>query len=164
MKNPPLKRKTVITRDNGSVLVEFVIVFPLLMILIFGTIEFGILLYNKAVLTNASREGAREGVVYVHKSGADDTFDTADDSYHPSLQNIRDKVKAYAQTHLITFGNDILEDNDIIVNPTDPENGISGKSLTVTVYYRYDFLLLPSFIENFRGGLDLVQTTIMRFE
>lgn len=164
MKNPPAKRKIIIKSENGAVLVEFVIVFPLLIILIFGTIEFGILLYNKAVLTNASREGAREGVIYVHKSGADGTLDTADDIYHPSSQNIRDKVKAYAQTHLITFGDDILEDNDITINPDDPENGISGKSLTVTVNYRYDFLLIPSFIGNFHGGLDLVQTTIMRFE
>ena len=164
MKNPPLKRKTVAKNDNGSVLVEFVIVFPLLIVVIFGFIEFAVLLYNKAVLTNASREGAREGVVYVHKSGADGTFNTADDIYHPSSQNIRDKVKAFAQTRLITFGDDILEDNDIIVNPNDSENGISGKLLTVTVNYRYDFLLIPSFIGNFHGGLDLVQTTIMRFE
>jgi Flp pilus assembly protein TadG len=32
--------------------------------LLFGIIEFGIILYDKAMITNASREGARAGIVY----------------------------------------------------------------------------------------------------
>ena len=40
-------------------MVEFAIVAPLLFMLIFGMIEFGIMFYDKAVITNASREGVR---------------------------------------------------------------------------------------------------------
>ena len=43
---------------------EFAIVMPLLFVILFGIIEFGILLYDKAMITNASREGARAGIVF----------------------------------------------------------------------------------------------------
>ncbi len=40
---------------KGQALAEFALTAPLLLLLIFGIIEFGILFYNKAVITNASR-------------------------------------------------------------------------------------------------------------
>jgi Flp pilus assembly protein TadG len=42
--------------------VEFAIILPLLVTLVFGIIDVGLLLYNKQVITNASREGARAGI------------------------------------------------------------------------------------------------------
>ena len=49
--------------QKGASLVEFALVLPLLMLILWGIIEFGLLLYNKQVITNASREGARAGIV-----------------------------------------------------------------------------------------------------
>lgn len=49
--------------ESGASAVEFAIVLPLLMLLVFGIIEFGFALYRQAILTNASREGARHGIV-----------------------------------------------------------------------------------------------------
>ena len=49
--------------------------------LLFGIIEFGIILYDKAMITNASREGARAGIVF--------DPDGISDSY------IREVVKTY---------------------------------------------------------------------
>ena len=51
-----------INNQKGSA-VETVIIFMLLMMLLFGIIEFGLLLFDKHILTNASREGARAGIV-----------------------------------------------------------------------------------------------------
>ena len=50
--------------QKGASAVEFALVLPLLMLILFGIIEFGLLMYNKAMITNASREGARRGIVY----------------------------------------------------------------------------------------------------
>ena len=50
-----------INNQNGAALVEFAIVLPVLLMLIFEMIEFSLLLYDKAMITNASREGARAG-------------------------------------------------------------------------------------------------------
>ena len=48
--------------QKGVAAVEFAIILPFLVLLVFGTIEFGVMFYNKQVLTNASREGARSGI------------------------------------------------------------------------------------------------------
>ena len=50
--------------QTGSNIVEFAFVMPLLLILVFGIIDFSIGLYDKAVITNAVREGARSGIVF----------------------------------------------------------------------------------------------------
>ncbi len=52
-----------IKSENGASAVEFALVLPLLLVLVFGIIEFSIFLYDKAVITNASREGAQAGDV-----------------------------------------------------------------------------------------------------
>ena len=49
--------------QRGASAVEFAVVLFPLVLLVFGIIDFGFLLYNKAMLTNASREGARAGIV-----------------------------------------------------------------------------------------------------
>lgn len=49
--------------ERGASAVEFALLLPLLMLILFGIIEFGLALYQQAVLTNASREGARSGIV-----------------------------------------------------------------------------------------------------
>lgn len=51
------------SRQRGAAVVEFAMLLPLLMALSIGTVEMGLMLYDKAVLTNASREGARAGIV-----------------------------------------------------------------------------------------------------
>ena len=51
--------------QKGSVLVEFALILPLFLLLLFGMITFSIALYDKTVLTMATREGARAGVMYV---------------------------------------------------------------------------------------------------
>jgi len=49
--------------ERGASAVEFALVLPVLMLILFGTIEFGMVMYSREVLTNASREGARAGIV-----------------------------------------------------------------------------------------------------
>ena len=46
--------------DRGAALVEFAIILPLLILLVFGTIEFGRAYNAKVTLTHAAREGVRK--------------------------------------------------------------------------------------------------------
>jgi Flp pilus assembly protein TadG len=50
--------------EGGAVAVEFIILFPLLLMILAGIFEIGNLFYVRHTLTNASREGARAAVVY----------------------------------------------------------------------------------------------------
>ena len=53
----------IIKDQKGGALVEFAIVLIFLVPLAIGIIEFGLLVYNKHIIANASREGARAGIV-----------------------------------------------------------------------------------------------------
>jgi len=56
-----MKRRALLsqTRDRGAAAIEFALLFPLLMLIVFGIIDFGRALNAQITLTQAAREGAR---------------------------------------------------------------------------------------------------------
>jgi Flp pilus assembly protein TadG len=57
MKRPPSSRRTA--SDRGTAAVEFALVLPVLLLIVFGLIDFGRALNAQISLTGAAREGAR---------------------------------------------------------------------------------------------------------
>ena len=55
--------------ERGAVAAEFAILLPVLLLIVFGIIEFGMMMYGREVVTNATREGARAGIVQGPPSG-----------------------------------------------------------------------------------------------
>ncbi len=49
--------------ESGQDLVEYALVLPLFLLLMFSTVEFGILFFQYTMVVNAAREGARAGIV-----------------------------------------------------------------------------------------------------
>ena len=49
--------------EEGAQLIEFVIVFPILMLILAGILDFGMMFRSFEVVTNASREGARVAIL-----------------------------------------------------------------------------------------------------
>lgn len=49
--------------QRGAAAVEFALILPILLMVLLGIVEMSLALYNKTILTNASREGARAGIV-----------------------------------------------------------------------------------------------------
>jgi Flp pilus assembly pilin Flp len=139
-----MKIKTMIKDQNGATALEFAIILPLLILLIFGIIEFSLLLYNKQVITNATREGTRLGIIVRAPTRVTD-------------YEIRYEIKKYAQKYLVTFGSDTLEDGNITIN----RQGLTfGDELEVVVDYEYEFLVL----KNLLNKIPLQATSIMRME
>lgn len=50
-------------RQRGAQAVEFALALPFLILILFAVLDFGIIAYDKAILTNATREAARKGVI-----------------------------------------------------------------------------------------------------
>lgn len=139
--------KRVIRRNEGAAMVELAFVMLILLTVLFAIGELGIALYDKAVLTNASREGARAGIMAKNPRVTDGA--------------IKGVVRNYARSHLITFGADILGDEDITITRTGSS---FGSDLTVSVNYRYDFLIISRLISALGGGMTLSATTVMKLE
>ncbi len=139
-----MKRKRL--NQKGAAAVEFALVLPVLLILVFGIVEFSVALYDKAVITNASREGARAGIVFRVPPMTDG--------------EILDTVSTYCQNRLLTFGTPTQVTTTIVREGA----GASGDDLTVQVQYQYGFLVIPKFITGITGGIQLDAQTIMRME
>jgi len=125
--------------NRGVAAVELAICLPILILLVCGSIEFGILFYNEQVITNASREGVRAGITGTVNA------------------DIIKIVENYCDGKLINLnGSSKLQTGAVTVSGPDTNN-----DLTVGVDYDYDFL--------FGGILDFTQKTlsaqtIMRME
>jgi Flp pilus assembly protein TadG len=67
-----LRRATYLLRDDGQAIVEFALVLPLLMGLLLGIVQFGIVFNNYETLTDAARVGGRQAAVsrFVGDNGA----------------------------------------------------------------------------------------------
>jgi len=131
--------------ENGASAVEFAIVLPILVLLIFGIIEFSVALYDKTMITNASREGARAGIVFRTPSVTDG--------------EITNVVNNYLGSSLITFGAPVSATTTVTRSGYNP-----GDELKVTVNYTYTFLIIPSFVVSLSGGINMVSETVMRME
>src|SRR5580765_679363 len=60
-----LKRR--LACEKGAELIEFALVFPLLLLVMFGIMDFGLLFQRYETVTNAAREGARIAVLPDYK-------------------------------------------------------------------------------------------------
>jgi Flp pilus assembly protein TadG len=129
-------------REEGAAAIEFALLLPLLMLILFGIIEFGLVLYNQEVITNASREGARYGIVI--------------GSPRPSTGQIEGVVNIYLTNAGLNSGNASIS--------VAGAQGASGSDLTVAVVYPYNFLVLPNFAAGLSNILNLNATTVMKLE
>ncbi|OAJ56745.1 hypothetical protein A6V36_33145 [Paraburkholderia ginsengiterrae] len=114
-------------RQSGTAVVEFGLVLPLLLLLLFGIIEFSVMLYDKAVITNASREATRQGVVYSMP--------------YPASAVIVSTATGNLAKNLITFGGSGTP--SATVSPTTGCT-TTGTPLTVTVSYPFTGLAIGS--------------------
>ena len=108
--------------DQGSAAVEFVLVLPVLLLILFAIVDFGRLLNAKIVLSQAAHEGARAAAI------ADDT--TAADTVNRVVGGLADG----------------LDEPSI----SGCESG-SGTDASVTLTYRFTYVT-PLAIFGFGGG------------
>ena len=131
---------------RGASMIEFALVLPLLLVLVFGIVEFSVALYDKAVITNASREGARKGVIFRSPALTD-------------AQIAQVAIDASAP-HLITLGGSASPQATV----TKPSGGTAGNPLTVTVTYQFTGLLLGDLLSVLTGSQTLTASTTMVIE
>jgi TadE-like protein len=76
-----MRRNSIeISSERGQTMTEFAIVLPLLCMLLFGIIQFGILYNNYVTVTDAARAGARKAAVSRHGSPSTEGCKTAKSS------------------------------------------------------------------------------------
>ncbi|MDM7987564.1 MAG: TadE/TadG family type IV pilus assembly protein [Smithella sp.] len=142
--------------ERGVSAVEFALLLPVLVVIVFGIIEFGFILYDKQVITSASREVARAAIV----RGANVTdINSAHEKYRTMPISFVSSSDLSAPSILTAKGT-----SDCTSLGTDA----FGTNLTVTYTYEYEFLALSAVMGLIGGNLDssytLQGSTTMRCE
>lgn len=116
-----------LSRDDGAAAVEFALVLPLLLLLVFGIVDFGLAYQAKVELAHAAREGVRTYVL------------------------TQDATKAEARTREAAA---MLDDADVSVTSTGCASASDfGDSATVTASYEFEYLTpLPSIVAVLPGA------------
>lgn len=99
---------------RGVAAVELAVVAPLLVMILFGIIEFGRMIMVQQILTNASREGARRAII--------------EDATHVEVQQL---VSDY-------LSNASIDNAIIAITPADLSNVGFGDPVSVTVAIPFD--------------------------
>jgi Flp pilus assembly protein TadG len=122
-------------REQGQTMTEFALVLPLLALLLFGVIQFGIVFHQYVTLTDAVRAGARQGAVGRHLASPEAAVD--------------DRVRGSAAD---------LDQAKLTVTVTSSWN--QGEDVSVTATYPYQISLLGLVV---KSG-NLTSTTTERVE
>ena len=133
--------------DSGQALIEVAIALPILLALLVGIFEFARAYNVQQVITNAAREGARQGVVV-----------------QVSLVEIQDSAVARASARL-SDANISGYTIDFVCPGTCP----NGAALAVTITVPYTFVFIGPVLSLFSSGVDpgtinLSSTSTMRRE
>ena len=123
--------------EKGQSLVEFAILLPVLLLLIMGILEFGLILNSYLTINNSAREGARLGIV----SGSNLEI-----------------------SKLITNISPNLDSKNLILNIT-PLDGSRKSGSTISVEVIYNYHLTIPIISNLLGNVMVLKAqTSMRIE
>ncbi len=129
-------------RESGQSLVEFALVLPIFLLVLFAIVDFGMAFHAWITVTNSAREGARLGAVRASEIDIE--------------QRVRDTA-------------DSLNQDDLAVSVTNAE-GVPGESVVVDVDYGYSLITpLADIVSMVSGGtisgsFTLSSTADMRLE
>jgi len=123
---PPRAVRLVARSARGQALVEFAAVLVPVMLIVVGIVQFGLLLGANVTLTNATREGARAGTIYIY------------DRTHTKGWNDAERCGAVATAAMQAFGILSTESPHFSVTfsgdacPTPLGDGQTNGDLTIT--------------------------------
>lgn len=101
-----------IKNENGQAMVEFALVFPILILLFAAILDFGWIYYNQLTANNASREAARYIAIHYY-------FDNMDTKTSYSSGSAEQKAKEIIESYISMYDLNVLE----ITPESDDING-----------------------------------------
>ena len=111
--------------ERGAELIEFALVFPLLLLIVLGIVDFGFLFQRMEVITNAAREGARIAVLPGY-----------------GVADVQARVTNYVQTGGVptTATNPVVSVTDVSIPTGAGGPNLTGKRVQVTYTHSYLFI------------------------
>jgi Flp pilus assembly pilin Flp len=140
---------------KGAVMVEFAVLCTVFLLIVAGIMDLGHAFYMDQVITNASREGARYGVVYT--AYPDGTREPPNAFPITIEQHLLDADKWNLKAYL-------PGDADAHVYVTGDGSVTAGDKLEVKVTAQKFWFVLSHFIPGMSDSITLSSTSVMRLE
>jgi Flp pilus assembly protein TadG len=134
----PLIRRRTAGSESGNAIIELALTLPLLLAVVMGIFDFGLMFQRYEVVTNAAREGARVGVL----AG----YTTAD--------AIARATQYLASGGLTTCGTCITA--TVAASPSFGSPAKTVNQITVEVNYDHNFVFVGPILNLFGGSLGTV--------
>lgn len=125
--------------EAGQALVEFTMILPIFLVLMFGLVDFGRAFYTWLLVTNAAREGARVAAVQADTSAVDARIYDSFCSSYPS---------------------DCSLDPAKLAITRDNIQGARGSAVSIDLTYDFEFVTPLGGMLRILGGSDLAAPTI----
>ena len=117
----PIKR---LRGEEGQDIVEFALVLPILMVVLFGIIDFGWIFYSTAMVANSAREGARFAVMnYEDSVSSPGNLTTLTNQVK---LNVEDSLPTYLKNSFSAL--DVKVEEDVTATSADPCINVTVKS------------------------------------
>ncbi|GBF10519.1 MAG: TadE/TadG family type IV pilus assembly protein [Tepidibacillus sp.] len=124
-------------KEEGQAMVEFALVFPILLLLLLGILEFGHIFFSYLVIQNATRDGARNGSVWA------------------TDQEI---------TQIVEQKTEVLDQNNLSLSISpSPSSRERGERISVVIDYKVP-LLAPLWRNILPNPFPITAKTVMRIE
>jgi len=120
-------------REDGQSLVEFALVIPIFLLVLFSIVDFGMAFHAWITVTNSAREGARVGAVHAPAATIE--------------QRVRDTATSLEQANL-----------SVTVTNADDQGGQPGESVVVDVSYSYSLITPLADLLNLVSGGTIANT------
>lgn len=127
----------LLAKKNGQSIVETALILPIIVIILTGIVDFGLMFNNYLIIANASREGARSAAV----GGTDISVSAAIDSLASNLSSVALRKSIYPAESMRKKGDEVI----------------------VTIEYDYK-LLTPILSSAIPNPVHLKSKTVMRVE
>jgi Flp pilus assembly protein TadG len=149
--------------QRGAEAVEFALVVPIFLLLVFGIVDFGYMINRDTMVNNASREGARVGAL-------DPVTNDIECKVRDSLTTVEPDVLPAVSANCSPTGTKITVNVTCLKPPAvggscaTMADAASGGTVIVQVGYQHSWITpLPSLI-GMSGVIKLSKTTQMRIE
>ena len=126
----PAARRSVKDGQRGIVAVEFALLLPIFMMILFGVVEFGTAFYKQQVITSAVREAARYGITATEP--------------RPTISQIQIRAQNYLdEVGLVSALSHVH---------VDGAGGRAGDFLSVEIHYYTDLKVLSKLVYGMGGS------------
>jgi hypothetical protein len=140
-----MRRRRFVNCASGNAVIELALTLPMLLVIVMGIFDFGLMFQRYEVVTNAAREGARVGVLPGYWSGT-----TSTDAIARATQYL-------SSGGVTTCGTCITASIADTTFPSVPPKTV--KQLTVEVDYVHNYVLIGPILNLFGGSLGSVTLT-----